>query len=325
MQNPIIQDIYNFIQEHKLIPEGSRVVLGLSGGPDSVFLLHFLADLQRKRTIELIAAHLDHEWRPESAQDTQFCKKITDELGIPFISVKASELDVPFKMEGSREELGRNMRRYFLEKVATEHKANLIALAHHLQDQEETFFIRLLRGTTLTGLCGMWPKHGLYIRPLLDTDKNEIVKYLEDHGISYLVDPSNIEDIYLRNRIRNNVLPALRETDDRFDTNFVKTINHLQQAETFLEQITCEIFNNVTCCKNDKRILLLDPFFELEPYLQKRILVQWLCSENAPFKPSDALFEEIIRFAHQPGSKTHELHHAWTIVKKKNQLIIEHM
>jgi len=178
MLNPLINKIWNFVQKHNLLPPGSRVVLGLSGGPDSVFLLHFLANLWRKGIIELVAAHLDHQWRPESAQYELFCQKVAHELGIKCISAQVSELTFPFKIEGSKEELGRTMRRYFLEKVCAEEQANCIALAHHLQDQEETFFIRLLRGTTLTGLSGMWPKHGLYIRPLLETNKDDIISYM---------------------------------------------------------------------------------------------------------------------------------------------------
>lgn len=325
MQNSIIYHIWDFIQKHSLLKQGSTVILGLSGGSDSVFLLHFLNNLVHKGIINLIAAHLDHEWRPESAQDSLFCQTITHELGIKFMSAKASELTFPFKNEGSREELGRKMRRYFLEKVCAEEHADCIALAHHLQDQEETFFIRLLRGASLTGLSSMWPKHGLYIRPLLETNKKDIIAYLELHDITYLIDPTNIEQFYLRNRIRNKVLPALRETDERFDINFLKAIHHLQEAEKFLENITREAFVKVTKHENDKHILMLNQFFQLDPFLQKRVLLHWLVKEKVPFKPSEALLNEIMRFAQQPGSKKHQLHHAWTIVKEKQELSIAYI
>lgn len=325
MQNSIIYHISNFIQKHNLLKQGSTVILGLSGGPDSVFLLHFLNDLFHKGIINLIAAHLDHEWRPESAQDSLFCRTITHELGIKLISAKASELKFSFKKEGSREELGRKMRRYFLEKVCAEEQADCIALAHHLQDQEETFFIRLLRGASLTGLSGMWPKHGLYIRPLLETNKKNIITYLELHGIAYLIDPTNIEQFYLRNRIRNKVLPVLRETDERFDINFLKTIHHLQEAEIFLEKITQEASVRAIKHEDDKYILMLTQFFQLDPFLQKRILLYWLVKEKVPFKPSEALLNEIMRFAQQPGSKKHQLHHAWVIIKGKQELSIAHI
>jgi tRNA(Ile)-lysidine synthase len=321
----LIEQIWNFSQAHKLLPPGSRVVLGLSGGPDSVFLLNFLADLVNKKIITLVAAHLDHEWRAESAKDALFCQTIAQALGIKFISTKASELNLPFKREGSREELGRKMRRYFFEKVCAEEQANCIALAHHLQDQEETFFIRLLRGTTLTGLSGMWPKYGLYIRPLLETNKKDIIHYLESHGISYLIDPTNIERSYLRNRIRNTVIPTLQETDERFDINFLKTIHHLQKAEKFLEQLTQETFNKVTQQENGKYILMLTLFNQLDSFLQKRVILHWLITEKVPFKPSEGLLNEILRFAQGPDSKKHEIHRFWILVKKKNQLSLTHI
>ena len=151
---------------NNLIAESSKIILGLSGGPDSIYLLHKLASLRNTGTIkELIAAHLDHEWRQDSAKDVAFCKQACKSLNVPFVSKKLSELNLSFK--GSPEEIGRNARRYFLEQIRTKHNADLIALGHHLQDQEETFFIRLIRGTSLSGLCAMWPKKGFYIRPLL--------------------------------------------------------------------------------------------------------------------------------------------------------------
>jgi len=322
VHNPLTKQIWQFIHKHDLLPAGSRVVLGFSGGPDSVFLLHFFANVAKTGQIELIAAHLDHEWRPESAQDEQFCKTMADELGISYISAKASELKAPFILEGSKEELGRKLRRFFLEKVCAEHNATCIALAHHLQDQEETFFIRLMRGATLTGLTCMWPKSGLYIRPLLEINKDDIVRYLELHRIPYLVDPTNIEPLYLRNRIRNNVLPVLRETDDRFDLNFLKTVNHLQDADRFLEKLTHDTLTKTTWNENNKCTLFLPSFFQLDPFLQKRVLLQWLIGEKVIFKPSEGLLTEIIRFAQQEGSKKHQIHQSWAIIKKKNQLYI---
>ncbi len=138
----MIKQIDAFIAQYNLLPAGSTVVLGLSGGPDSVFLLHLLAD----KNIKLIAAHLDHEWRADSADDVTFCKKLAQKYNVPFITAKASELKRTFKWDGSQEQLGRAMRRHFFATVAAAHATDSIALAHHAQDQQETFFIRLMRG-----------------------------------------------------------------------------------------------------------------------------------------------------------------------------------
>jgi len=319
----LFKRITDFSEKYNLFPEGSKVVLGLSGGPDSVFLFYYLLDLIKQKKITLVVAHLDHEWRKGSDQDEQFCRKLAHEHDIEFVSAKLSELDKKLKKTGSQEELGRKARRYFLQKVCKDTGADLIALAHHLNDQEETFLIRLIRGATLSGLACMRSKYDEYVRPLLSVTKDEILKYLEDKGISYLVDPSNQEDSFLRNRIRNNVLPELHKVDERFDHNFLKTLNNIQETENFLEKLTVSEFDKISLVEDKKTFINLDLFFQLDPFMQKRILLYWMCREKVPFSPSLGLLEEILRVACQQGSKKHQVHQSWFLVKKKNQLCIE--
>src|SRR5579872_4562008 len=238
---PLFQRINSYISQHNLIPPNSTIILGLSGGPDSVFLAHLLADMQKKGLCTVIAAHLDHQWRTDSANDVQFCQALAEQLGITFVSTSIDNLSLSVKFNGSKEEMGRRMRRHFFEQVKNEHEAHAIALAHHADDQQETFFIRLLRGASLTGLTGMKPHHGDYIRPLLEISKAEILDYLTAHQITYLIDPTNESDAYLRNRIRNTVIPALTATDNRFSANFMATLHRLQETEEFLDHLT-ELF-----------------------------------------------------------------------------------
>ena len=141
----------------------TTVVVGLSGGPDSICLLHYLYKLKKQQNLHIIAAHLDHEWQESSKIAVQTCSDICNALDITLVSKKLSELKFESKWNGSQEELGRKMRRFFFESVAQEYQASSIALAHHQQDQHETFFIRLLRGSSLTGLTGMKEKDGLYV------------------------------------------------------------------------------------------------------------------------------------------------------------------
>src|SRR5260221_9609791 len=147
------------------------------------------------------------------------------------------------------------MRRYFFEKVLQEHNADCIALAHHAQDQEETFFIRLIRGSSLTGLTAIKAKHGHYIRPLLETNKSDILAWLHENNIPYATDTTNDSSDYLRNRIRMNVLPALRTCDDRFATNFLSTLNRLQSTEQFLEQLTLKTFEDISYIQTNQRYI----------------------------------------------------------------------
>ncbi|MBN1549638.1 tRNA lysidine(34) synthetase TilS [Candidatus Babeliales bacterium] len=317
------KDIKTFIKNNQLIKDRETIVLGLSGGPDSIFLLHLLAEYYKKGTIKLIGAHLDHQWRTDSGKDTEFCKESCNELNVPFVSATAASLNLNLK-KGSKEEQGRIMRRYFLETVAYEHKAQLIALAHHAQDQQETFFIRLIRGTTLSGLTGMRPQYGAYIRPLLETNKSDILKYLDDHKIAYLTDPTNVSDEYLRNRIRKRVMPALQECDSRFDQNFTRTMYNLQASEQVLEQLTLGTFQQLASKKNDGYQLTYKTLLQLHPYLQKRILMFWMIVERVIFTPTDTFLDEIIRFLLQPTSKAHTLHQTWKLVKTKDTCYIDH-
>jgi tRNA(Ile)-lysidine synthetase, N-terminal domain len=315
--------IHSFITKHALIPDGSRIILGLSGGPDSLFLLHLLSEMRKSEKIStLIAAHLDHEWRENSALDVTFCKQACDALNVPFVSAKLSEFAPSLSYKGSKEEFARRARRMFFEKLVTEHNATAIALGHHLHDQQETFFIRLIRGASLTGLCSIWPKNDHYIRPLLEITKPEIVAYLDRYRIPYLTDPTNISSEYLRNRIRNDVIPALQACDTRFDGNFLKTITRLQETELYLQDLTQKIFEAIIIDKNPYTINIT-LFHEQPSTMQYRLLIVWLCAANVPFSPVQSFLDEIIHFLRQPESKTHTIHETWSLIKEKNKIYIK--
>lgn len=315
----LIENIYNFIDKHNLIQDNATIVVGFSGGPDSLFLLHILAPLRQTKNIKLIAAHLDHEWRPTSYNESVFCHDIAKHLGIPFSVARRSQLEFDKKSSGSQEELGRRARRFFLEMVRKEYNADKIALAHHLDDQEETFFIRLIRGTTISGLASMKPRDGYYIRPLLEVLKRDIIAYLENNNIAYITDPTNMSDAYLRTRIRNYVIPALRQCDNRFDANFQRTLLHIQETEAFLNTITAKTFQEVTEQEKSGWSLNLTAFFDLEPFLQNRILMHWLIIHKVSFVPTQNFLDEIMRFLKQPINKKHTIHHAWSITKIENK------
>lgn len=321
--NNIFDQVDTYSKRYNLLPTGSKVVLGFSGGPDSVFLLHYLNQLKQAGQIELIAAHLDHEWRNESAQDAQFCQEAARALGVRFVGRKISELGISLKFKGSQEELGRRARRSFLQQVKIEFNADCIALAHHADDQEETFFIRLIRGSSLSGLTGMRPQHGDYIRPLLGLKKEHIISFLEQQNIAYLTDPSNKQLFFLRNRIRAQVLPALREADSRFDKNFFATLTRLQETDEFLEKLAATTLAALSTQKDPVIKVDREKLLALEPVLQYRMLLAWLCQSGVPFTPTQAFLDEIRRFLSQPESKMHTIHQFWAIAKKKKLAWIE--
>lgn len=319
MFNKIKSYIETHIKLNKNEQESSLIIVGLSGGPDSIFLLHFFKKLKKKLNVTIHAAHLDHGWRKESANDAEFCKQLCQKLNIPITIAHAKNLDVNITYNGSQEEVGRKLRRHFFAKLKNKLNADYVALAHHLQDQQETFFIRLLRGTSLSGLTAIKPVQGFYIRPLLATSKADILTYLNENNITYLTDPTNISDAHLRNRIRKNVIPALAKCDARFDQKFQDTFEQLCNANAFLQNIAqksfIQIFNNDLHGNKEK-------FLMLENLLQKRILILWLNKIGVPYTPSTGLLNELIRFIKSPQGGIHMIDKAWGIEKRLNRISI---
>lgn len=310
-----------YTKQHHLLPEKSTVVLGLSGGPDSMFLLHYLAPLHHQGSISLIACHLDHQWRTASQADAVFCQQVAQGLKIPFLSQQIEQLGCTMTYNGSKEELGRLYRRFFFEQVRAHYNADVIALGHHANDQHETFLIRLIRGASLTGLVGMRPKTGYYIRPLLCITKQDILAYLHEHKIEYLHDATNASNDFLRNRLRNTVIPALQEADPRFTITCSKSLEQLAKTENFLERHTDSLYATML---TEKLSLSLPLFRSLDEVIQYRIVVRWFHDYQIPFPVTDGFLSEVIKFLVSPQGGTHQIHPQWAIHKKQQQAAILH-
>jgi len=315
-----------------LLQKDMTIIIGLSGGPDSVFLLHILSQLKTEYSLTLIVAHLDHGWRENSANDIDFCREYATRYGAYFEHAHARDIIVTKKSSGSLEEQGRLLRRTFFEQIAQKYDSpqttTAIALAHHHDDQIETFFIRLLRGAGVTGLAGIRPQHKShnkkYIHPLLCCTKEEILTFLHTHSLSYLEDPTNKDPRFLRNRIRNTIVPALRLCDTRFDASLKRTMGHLQKADEFIQATTHKALEHVsTIQKNSQRQLLLPAFAQLHPFLQKQVLLAWLIESGFSFTVSSGLLDELIRFLLISKNKKHLLYHSWSIIKQNSCATLE--
>lgn len=314
----LINHFEQFTTAYEHILAQGPVIIGLSGGPDSVALVHLMANFCAQRSIRLIAAYLDHGWRAESAHDADWCNNLCRSLSIEFVSNHIDEFRNKLVMNGSKEEYARNARRLMFEQVANEVNATVIALAHHQNDQEETFFIRLVRGASLTGLTGMKPVDGRYIRPLLAATKQEIIEYLEAHRIDYLIDQTNQSADYLRNRIRNHVIPTLKACDKRFEKTLSTTMARLALTEEYLAQETDKLYhaitlNNVLNCR-----LLKD----IHPIMRHRIILKWLCAHTVKFPVSQAFLDEIERYLLAGTARTHQVNQVWSIQKKHHRATI---
>jgi tRNA(Ile)-lysidine synthase len=192
-------------------PRGSTLVVGLSGGADSVALADVLATLRRRRGFRLVAAHLDHGLRPGSAADADFCAEVCRSLDLPFRRGAADVRARAARERGGLEQAARRERYDFLRRVRDEEAAAAIAVAHTRDDQAETLLLRLLRGAGATGLGGMRPRAGDVLRPLLAVSRQEVLAHLRERGLAWREDPSNADTAHRRNRVRHELLPYLEE------------------------------------------------------------------------------------------------------------------
>ena len=208
-----IDRIKKTIRQDDLLKKGDRVVVAVSGGPDSMALLHILFQLRYELGIDLCVAHLNHQLRNSAGKDEQFVRGVCAKLRVPFISRILPQN--AFEKSGSIEEIARAYRFSFLIKTAKNKKFNAIALGHTLDDLAETVLMRILRGTGLMGIRGILPKRMIdgfcFIRPLLDVSRGEIADFLKQEKISFRNDPTNRSHKFLRNRIRLQLIPQLQK------------------------------------------------------------------------------------------------------------------
>lgn len=304
------------------MPVRPTLLLGLSGGADSVCLLRLLAPLHHEKKIYLHAVHINHGWRDSALHDQQFCQKLCTTLAIPFsIRSLTSWYDriPPHKSRtASRESRAREARRLLFSSLATHYSADGVLLAHHANDQLETFFIRLLRGASLSGITGMRTYSGIYLRPLLTTTRADIEAWLSEHHQPFCHDETNGSDAHLRNRIRTHLIPTLLTVDDRAQTTLIRTMQHCADDEAILEALTLTTIKALHCG---------DAWYSCtglrtqQRGLQRRIVMTLIVNAQAPLTPSTSLIDEIITFLISPRGGTHHIGPC-TLEKKKNQFRI---
>lgn len=313
--------IYTFITQQFLINSGDTVIVGLSGGPDSVCLLHILNSLKKELNITLVAAHLNHGWRSEAYNDQLFCKDLCEALNITFESAHASELAITINSKKSLEERGRLLRRFYFNTLKQKYNATSIALAHHKDDQIETFLIRLMRGSSIDGLGCMRAKKDGYIRPLLNNSKQEILEYLTDNKLHYCMDSTNESSLFLRNKLRK-VIPHLAACDQRFEKNTLKAIHNIQETHDALQKIVAESLAKITLIEDNNRVINLKIFHNESKFMQKHLIAQWLMQHKVTYVLTTSFINEIIKFLQGSKGGTHKIHTSWTIVKKNNTAYI---
>ncbi|WP_077612607.1 tRNA lysidine(34) synthetase TilS [Clostridium sp. Marseille-P2415] len=230
--------ILDFIRRNRLFTPGDRVIVALSGGADSVCLLIVLNELKEELGLELKAVHVHHGLRGKEAdRDSLYAGQLSKELGIAFACVRVDAALYAREHGMSVEEAGRHLRYEIFERERLAFGGTKIAVAHHADDQAETILYNLFRGTGLKGLGGMRPVRERIVRPLLSVGRGEILAYLEEKGISYCEDSTNASLDYVRNRLRSQILPSIKEQiNSRAGENIVHAGEMAAKADAYLEK-----------------------------------------------------------------------------------------
>lgn len=303
--NKIASDTLLLAQKasNKTVP---HILLALSGGADSVFLLHALTPLAQGNKITLSAAHLNHQWRTDAANDAAWCQELCAKLGITFFLGTADEYASTNTYNGSAEEQARKMRREFLHKQMASCQADCIALAHHADDQRETFFIKLLRGSSIHGLAAMATDTDRVIRPLLNYSKHEIVSWLKKNNLSWREDSTNQNTQFLRNAIRLRVMPLIESIDNRAQQNILRTIKQLKQDSQLL---TDYIDTDIKTLEHSQAggIYNLALFKTLKDNRQHAIIHRLVEKNKTGVQPSHAYINEIVRFLNHENGGSHAI------------------
>jgi len=285
--HPLEKSILAFCQRHGLFAPGDRLVVGVSGGPDSMALLHLLSRFLPDLGISMIVAHADHGLRPEAAEaEATMVRAAATALGLAF---HVCHLDVAAhaKNDGlSIEEAARDLRYAFFAKLAADTGANKIAVAHTADDQAEAVLLRLIRGTGRKGLSGMnLLRDGTVARPLLATEKSQIVAYLQDRGIPFAIDSSNTDRRYLRNKIRLDLLPYLARFNPGIAQTLRQTAAILQDEDALLDTMAQDHYRLIVCEDDPKKLLgstaQRAALTGLPPALSRRIIEKMLIHAGA--------------------------------------------
>jgi len=265
------------ITRHSMLQPEDRVLLAVSGGPDSTALLSLFGDLAEEMRLDLHVAHLNHGWRgAQSARDAEFVRRMAFRRGMPVTvgQVKPSTWSARRGRQSSREAIGRDLRMTFLLETAQQIGARRIALGHTRDDQAESFLLRLLRGSGTRGLAGIYPVvDGVFIRPLIDVRRHEIMSFLKARRLRYRIDPTNRDTQLTRNRVRRRLIPLLQRD---FNPAVIDALSHateiLRDEETYLEEVAAAAYETLVDRSGPGVALRTSRLRDLPAALQRRVL-----------------------------------------------------
>lgn len=290
-QNNLEGKVLNTIKTNALIQQNDKIVVAVSGGPDSICMLQVLYKIcqMSPSQMTICVAHVNHMMREQAKDDEEFVREFCAKKNIDFYSKSIDISKMAHTNKIGTEEAGRIARYAFFDEIMEKTGSNKVAIAHNKNDKVETMIMNIFRGSGLSGLKGIEVKRGKYIRPLLDCERAEIEEYCETENLQPRIDKTNFENIYTRNKIRNTVIPYVEQ---EFNPNFMETMNRLaelvKEQDNYIESLVAEKYKNmlveemqeqnlqndpVPNCKNCKIVLDLKKFNQEENVIKSRMIL----------------------------------------------------
>ena len=317
--------IREYIRKHNMLNEGDRVVLGLSGGPDSVCLFFVLLALKEEYKLDIHALHVNHCIRGKDADEDQaYVESLCNEFEVP---LKVLRIDIPamVKDSGRSVEEEARMARYeafesYADELAEDGAGVKIAIAHNADDNAETVLFHMARGTGLDGMCGIAPVRDRIIRPLLEIPKAEILEFINENEIAYCVDDTNSEVCYDRNRIRHNILPELSEINPRALEHITEMTNRLSEVADY---ISLEARGLLAIAKDEGDKLRKRAFITAPKVIASQALKEYLSSFMPNQKDVSAVhIESILGLLQEDGERQVQLPYKKTLVISYEHLYV---
>ena len=272
------EKVIETIKKNKLIINEDKIVLGVSGGPDSISMLNVLREIKEEKIIkyEIVVAHINHLIREEAIEDEEYVKNYCEKNKIKCYIKRIDVQELAQNKKIGTEEAGRRARYKFFDEVLKKTNSNKIAIAHNKNDKIETIIMHMLRGSGLSGLVGIEPmRDNKYIRPLIECDREEIEEYCKKEKLEPRIDKTNFENDYTRNKIRNIVIPYIKK---EFNPNIIETMNRLSEVateeEAYMNKIVKQTYEKILFDVKEKKIILkLKEFNEQEEIIKSRLIL----------------------------------------------------
>jgi len=314
-----MKDTFNFL--NKLLKKEDVIVVACSGGPDSMCLLSVLNFFKKPLNLKIICTHVNHGLRKESNDEAEFVKEYCNQNNLVFEYMIVDK----YKNNKFSEQEGRSKRYHFFEEIISKYNAKYLMTAHHGDDLIETILMRIVRGSNLKGYSGISkilenPKYKI-VRPLLNLNKDMILKYLDKNNISYVIDESNADEKYTRNRFRKHLLPELKKEDDLVHLKFLKYSEELEATQKYINRTINLVIKSIYV----ENYIVINKLLEQDEYLQEKI-VEYIIEDiqkREIFNISDNQFDNIMELIRGTGNKEINLADGFIAQKSFNKLYIE--